>query len=87
MVARYSFLHCWAGLKQPQLVSSADLPSNSLCENLAWWTVTRRTLKNHKTVKIGVWALARDTTLRAVERQAIEAYMVRLFYRIVLMYG
>ena len=44
-------------------VSSADLPSDSLCEKLAWWTVTRRTLKNHKTVKIGGWALARVWTL------------------------
>ena len=34
-------------------VSSADLPSDSLCKNLAWWVVTQRTLKNHKTVKIG----------------------------------
>ena len=32
-------------------VSSADLPSDSLRKNLAWWAVTRRTLKNHKTVK------------------------------------
>ena len=40
-------------------VSSADLPSASLRENLAWWAVTRRTLKNHKNVKIEVWALAR----------------------------
>jgi len=32
-------------------VSSADLPSDSLCENL--WAVTRRTMKNYKTVKIG----------------------------------
>ena len=50
-------------------VSTADLPSDSLRENLAWWVVTRRTLKNHKTVKIGgwvlaqVWALARDITV------------------------
>ena len=44
-------------------VSSADLPSDSLCENLAWWAVTQRTLKNHKTVKIGGWALARVWTL------------------------
>ena len=28
------------------------VPSDSLRENLAWWVVTRRTLKNHKTVKI-----------------------------------
>ena len=40
-------------------VSSAHLPSDSLCKNLAWWAVTRRTLNNHKTVKSGRWALAR----------------------------
>ena len=34
-------------------VSSVDLPSDSLHKNLAWWAVTRRTSKNHKTVKIG----------------------------------
>ena len=28
-------------------VSSADLPSNSLRKNLAWWSVTQRTLKSH----------------------------------------
>ena len=41
---------------------SADLriPSDSLRENLAWWAVTRRTLKNHKTVKIRGWVLAWD---------------------------
>ena len=39
-------------------VNSADLPSDSLCENLVWWVVTRRTLQNHKTIKIGGWALA-----------------------------
>ena len=50
-------------------VSSADLPSNSLHKNLAWWAVTWRTSKNHKTVKIGgwalaqVWALAQDNTI------------------------
>ena len=50
-------------------VTSADLPSDSLCKNLAWWVVTWRTLKKHKTVKIGgwalawVWALARDNTV------------------------
>jgi len=50
-------------------VSSVDLPSDSLRKNLAWWAVTQRTLKNHKTVKIGgwalvrVWALARDNTV------------------------
>ena len=47
-------------------VSSADLPSDSLLQNFAWWAVTQRTLKNHKTVKIGgrvlvqVWVLARE---------------------------
>ena len=50
-------------------VSSADLPLDSLHKNLAWWVVTWRTLKNHKTVKIGewalswVWGLARDNTV------------------------
>ena len=43
--------------------SSADLLSDSLHENLAWWAVTRRTLKNHKIVKIGGWVLARDNTV------------------------
>ena len=53
-------------------VSSADLPSDSLCKNFVWWVVTRRTLKNYKTVKIGgwvlawVWALARDNTVVTV---------------------
>ena len=44
-------------------VSSADLPSDSLRKNFKWWAVTRRTSKNHKTVKIGGWALARDNTV------------------------
>ena len=53
-------------------VSSEDLPSDSLCKNLAWRMVARITQKNHKTVKIGgwvlarVWALARDNTVVAV---------------------
>ena len=35
-------------------VSSADLPSDSLRKNLAWWAVTRRTLKrNTKLSKLG----------------------------------
>ena len=34
-------------------VSSADLPLDLLCKNLAWWVVTWRTQRNHKTVKIG----------------------------------
>ena len=34
-------------------VSSLDLPSDSLHKNLAWWVITRRNQKNHKTVKIG----------------------------------
>ena len=37
-------------------VSSADLP---------WWAVTRRTSKNHKTVKTGGWALAWDNMVRS----------------------
>ena len=40
-------------------VSSVGLLSNSLCKNLAWWAVTRRTSKNHKAVKIGGWVLTR----------------------------
>ena len=39
-------------------VSSADLPVDSLRKNLAWWAVTRRTLKNHNTVKIGGWGMS-----------------------------
>ena len=38
-------------------VSSEDLPSDSLHKILAWWTVTRRTSKNNKTVIIVGWAL------------------------------
>ena len=34
--------------------SSADLPSDSLCKNLAWWVVTWRTSKNKKLSKLGV---------------------------------
>ena len=34
-------------------VRSADLPSDSLHKNLAWWAVTWRTLKNNKIVKLG----------------------------------
>ena len=44
-------------------VNSADLPSDSLHKNLAWWADTQRTSKNHKTVKIGGWALAQDNTV------------------------
>ena len=33
--------------------SSADLPSDSLRENLAWWAVTRRTLQTTKPSKLG----------------------------------
>ena len=46
---------------------SGPIPSDSLCENLAWWAVTWRTLKNHKTVGgwalARVWVLARDSTV------------------------
>ena len=41
-------------------VSSADQPSDMLCKIFAWWAVTRRTSKNHKTVKIGGRVLAWD---------------------------
>ena len=41
----------------------SGLTFDSLRQNLAWWAVTRRTSKNHKTVKIGGWALARDNTV------------------------
>ena len=30
---------------------------NSLCKNLTWWAVTRKTSINHTTVKIRGWAL------------------------------
>ena len=56
-------------------VSSADLPSDSLRKILAWWAVTKRTSKHHKTVKIGgwvlawVWALARDNTVGLSEKR------------------
>ena len=52
-------------------VSSEDLPSDSLRKILAWLAVTRRTWKNHKTVKIWgralawVWVLTRDNTVLA----------------------
>ena len=35
----------------------------SLHKNLAWWLVTQRTSKNHKTVKIGWWALVQRWVL------------------------
>ena len=50
-------LDAWCRVAQRTYV-----PSDSLRENLAWWAVTRRTLKNHKTVKIGGWALVQDNT-------------------------
>jgi len=62
-------------------VSSADLPSNSLRKNLAWWAVTRRTSKNHKTVKIGGWALPWDITVmpscQGSSRSSYQASMFR----------
>ena len=36
---------------------------DSLHKNLAWWLVTQRTSKNHKTVKIGWWALVQRWVL------------------------
>ena len=35
----------------------SGLTFDSLRENLAWWVVTRRTSKNHRTLKIGGWVL------------------------------
>ena len=59
-------LMSWPAPKVHQsYVSSADLPSDSLRKNVAWWAVTRRTLKNHKSWEWAlarVWALARDNT-------------------------
>ena len=52
-----------ASKRNRSYVSSADLPMDSIRKNLAWWAVTQRTLKNHKTVKIGGWVLARDNTV------------------------
>ena len=52
---------------------AATVYVSSNCElsshHAVWWAVTRRTLKNHRTVKIGGWALtqgwalARDNTI------------------------
>ena len=62
-------------------VSSVDLPSDSLRKNLAWWVVTRRTSKNHKTVKIGgwtlawVWAFARDNMVTAIKYPPSSFYL------------
>ena len=33
-------------------LNSVNLPPDLLCKNLAWWAVTWRTSKKHKTVKI-----------------------------------
>ena len=69
--------------KNCSYVSSADVPSDSLRKNLAWWAVTRRTLQNYKTVKIGGWALARvwvlvrdNTVLEKVYTQWLYVYMI-----------
>ena len=37
-------------------------------KNLAWWVVTRRTSKTHKTIKIGRWALAKDNMVVLILR-------------------
>ena len=48
----------------PDVLSLRDLCRFGFTtQNLAWWAVTQRTLKNHKTVKIGEWVLARDNTV------------------------
>ena len=48
------------------------------CDNLAWWAVTQRTLKNHKTQNWGralarVWALAWDNTVSACANSEYQA--------------
>ena len=60
--------------------SSADLPSDSLRENLAWWAVTQRTLKNHKTVKIGGWALSYTGMGTCSGQYGIMNFEVQMFY-------
>ena len=44
-------------------VRSVTYTFNSLRTNSAWWAVTRRTLRNHKTVKIGGGHLCGDGRL------------------------
>ena len=69
MCASLWCLISWHPKPNCSYVSSADLPSDSLRKNLAWWAVTWRTSKKHITVKIGrwalaqVWVLARDNTV------------------------
>ena len=41
----------------------SGLTFDSLRKNLAWWAITWRTSRNHKTVNIGGWALARRWAL------------------------
>ena len=50
-------LMSWHPKRNRSYVSSADLPSDSIRKNLAWWAVTWRATTNHKTVKIGGWWL------------------------------
>ena len=53
-------------------VSSVDLPSIHYAN---WWAVTRRTLKNHKTAKIGGWTVARTLrTIRYIRKLNIIVY-------------
>ena len=44
---------------QCSYVSSADLPTNSIRKNLAWWAVTQRTSKTTKLSKLGGGRLLR----------------------------
>ena len=44
--------------------------------NLAWWTVTQKTSKNHKTVKIGGWVLARDSMGKVLDAGLLKAPQV-----------
>ena len=69
--ARTMWMRPWTGMCEPVMpdvvspevhqnnwsyVTPVDLPSDSLCENLAWWPVTRRALKTTKLSKLGVGA-------------------------------
>ena len=51
-----------------------------LRKNLAWWVVTWRTSKNHKTVKIGGWALAQGWAL-AWDKYGTCIFLKRTFHK------
>ena len=55
---------------QSQVCELKDLPSDSLCKNLAWWAVTWRTSKKPQNCQNCGWALAQ------VWGQYIPVYLV-----------